>query len=357
MKKRQLGSKLSVPIQYGETQNDFYARIQKIIENARSNLVLAINHEMVLAYWEIGREIIEEEQNGKDRAAYGARLIENLSMHLSMQFGSGFTIANIRNMRQFYMAYPKRYALRSELGWTHYRMLMRVEDEKARNFYEIECAKNHWSSRELERQISSLLFHRLALSRDKKGVMRLARNGQEIEKGADLVKDPYVLEFLGIKETAVMRESTLEQALIDNLASFLMELGRGFAFVARQKRIVLDGEHFWIDLVFYNTLLRCYVLVDLKIGKLVHQDIGQMQMYVNYYQREMMNDGDNPPIGIILCADKTDAVVKYTLPENNKRIFASKYKLCLPTEKELASEIRRQKALIENRMKKRREDR
>lgn len=331
--------------------DEFYTRVRSILELARTKIVSTVNREMVEAYWLIGREIVEEEQKGKDRAEYGAKLLEGLSERLTKEFGTGFTVANIKNMRQFYLTYPKRYALRSELSWTHYRILMRVEDENARSFYEIECVKNHWSTRELERQINSLLFQRLALSKNKKEVLLLAKRGQELEKGADLVKDPYVLEFLGIPESTVMRESTLEQALIDHLSSFLLELGRGFAFVARQKRITLDGDHFWIDLVFYNTILRCYVLIDLKIGKLMHQDLGQMQMYVNYYQRELMNEGDSPPIGIVLCTEKKDAVVRYTLPEDNKQIFASKYKLYLPTEEELAKELKHQRALIEERMR------
>jgi len=334
----------------GAVDSDMYARIRSILEAARTSIVSTVNREMVQAYWLVGREIVEEEQKGKNRAKYGARLLEGLSERLTDDFGAGFTVANIRNMRQFYLTYPKRYALRSELSWTHYRMLMRVDDENARSFYEIECAKNHWSTRELGRQIDSLLFQRLALSKDKTEVLRLSKKGQELEKGADLVKDPYVLEFLGIPESSAIRESTLEQALIDRLSSFLLELGRGFAFAARQKRITLDGEHFWIDLVFYNTVLQCYVLIDLKVGKLTHRDLGQMQMYVNYYQRELLNDGDGPPIGIVLCTEKRDAVVRYTLPEDNRQIFASRYKLYLPTEEELAKELERQRTSIEERM-------
>jgi predicted nuclease of restriction endonuclease-like (RecB) superfamily len=223
---------------------------------------------------------------------------------------------------------------------------MRVEDVKARSFYEIECAKNRWSTRELERQIGSLLFERLALSIDKRSLMRLSRRGQSAQKYEDVIKDPYVLEFTGLPRANKLYESTFEQALIDHLSRFLLELGKGFTFVARQKRITLDGDHYFIDLVFYHTLLRCYVLIDLKIGKLTHQDLGQMQMYVNYYDRELKGPGDNPSVGLVLCEDKKEAVVRYTLPQGRQRIFASRYKLHLPTEKELRQELEREKQFL-----------
>lgn len=241
------------------------------------------------------------------------------------------------------------HTLRLELSWSHYRILMRVERPEARSFYEIECAKSNWSARELERQKGSLLFERLSLSKDKKGLMKLTKKGQELQTYADIIKDPYVLEFTGLESQSKLYESKLEQALIDNLSKFLLELGRGFSFVARQKRITLDGDHFFIDLVFYNALIKCYVLIDLKIGKLTHQDIGQMQMYVNYYDRELKQKSDQPTVGLILCEDKKEAVVRYTLPKSNKRIFASKYKLYLPTEKELQKELKREKQLFETR--------
>jgi predicted nuclease of restriction endonuclease-like (RecB) superfamily len=250
-------------------------------------------------------------------------------------------------MRTFFLEYPIGHALRDQLTWTHYRLLMRVNDPSARAFYEREAANAEWSTRELERQINSMLFERLALSRDKDGVMALAQEGHEIQNPADLVKDPYILEFTGLEPNTRFRESDLEQALIDRLQQFLLELGKGFAFMARQQRLTLDGRHFHIDLVFYNRLTRSFVLIDLKIGDLTHQDIGQMQMYVNYYQRERMAEGENPPIGIILCTDKSEAVVRYTLPEGNAQIFASRYKLHLPTEEELAREIQRERGLIE----------
>lgn len=325
-----------------------YDRVRKIIENARNNIARAVNTEMVAAYWHIGREIVEEEQKGKSRAEYGSRLLASLSEHLSDEFGRGFDESNLRNIRAFFLVYPKRDALRHELSWTHYRILMRIERPEARSFYEIECIKNNWSARELERQKGSLLFERLALSKNKKGLMKMAKKGEELQTYKDMIKDPYVLEFTGLSPQLKLYESSLEQALIDNLSKFLLELGKGFTFVARQKRISLDGDHFYIDLVFYNTILKCYVLIDLKIGKLVHQDIGQMQMYVNFYDRELIRKDDNPTVGLILCEDKKEAVVRYTLSKENKRIFASRYKLYLPTEKELVEEMNKEKLFLEH---------
>ena len=292
-----------------------------------------------MAYWQIGREIVEEEQGGKHRADYGKNLLDGLAKRLSVDFGKGFDDSNLWNMRKFYQEYPIFDAVRRELSWTHYRILMRVDNRQARLFYQVECIKNNWSSRELERQKGSLLFERLALSKDKKAVAKLACKGQEIQEYDDIIKDPYVLEFTGLSSQAKLYESSLEQSLIDNLSRFLLELGKGFTFVARQKRITLDGDNFYIDLVFYNTILRCYVLIDLKIGKLMHQDIGQMQMYVNYFDRDIRHKDDNLSVRLILCEDKKAAVVRYTLPKENKRIFASRYKLYLPTEDELKKEV------------------
>jgi predicted nuclease of restriction endonuclease-like (RecB) superfamily len=325
---------------------DVYARICSILENARRNVARAINSEMVVSYWHIGREIVEEEQKGKSRAQYGKKLLETLAERLSESFGKGFDESNLRNIRSFYLAYPKCDAVRHELSWTHYRILMRVDRLEARSFYEIECVKNNWSARELERQKGSLLFERLALSKDKKGLMKLAQNGQELHTYEDMIKDPYVLEFAGLSPQSKLYENKLEQSLIDNLSRFLLELGKGFTFVARQKRISLDGDHFYIDLVFYNTMLKCYVIIDLKVGRLVHQDIGQMQMYVNYYDREVKQADENPTVGLILCEDKKDAVVRYTLSKDNKQIFASRYKLYLPTEDELMRELARERLFL-----------
>ncbi len=324
-----------------------YERVRSILHEARQRAYRAINAAMVQAYWEIGRVIVEEEQRGEQRADYGQRVVEDLSRRLRTDFGKGFDRSNLWHMRSFYLSYPKLDAVRRELSWTHYRILLRVENRDARSFYEQEALAARWSTRELERQVHSLLFERLALSRDKEGVLALARKGHEIQQPADLIKDPYVLEFTGIAQHESYHESDLEQALIDRLRDFLLELGKGFAFMARQQRITLDGQHFWIDLVFYNRLTRCFVLVDLKVGTLTHQDLGQMQMYVNYYQRELTAADENPPIGIVLCADRNDAVVRYTLPEGEQRIFASRYKLYLPTESELAAELQRERQAIE----------
>jgi predicted nuclease of restriction endonuclease-like (RecB) superfamily len=324
-----------------------YERIRAILSEARARAYRAINTAMVAAYWEIGRVIVEEEQQGQGRAEYGRGLLVELSQRLSSEFGRGFDRTNLQQMRLFYLAYPICDAVRHELSWTHYRLLLRVERPEARAFYEVEAVNSRWSTRELERQIHSLLFERLALSRDREGVLALAEKGHEIQQPSDLIKDPYVLEFTGLPQGERYLESDLEQALIDKLREFLLELGKGFAFMARQQRITLDGQHYWIDLVFYNRLTRSFVLIDLKVGSLTHQDLGQMQMYVNYYQREIAAPGENPPIGIVLCADKSEAVVRYTLPEDNQQIFASRYKLYLPTESELAAELQRERLAIE----------
>lgn len=262
---------------------------------------------------------------------------------MTKEFGKGFTVANLKNMRQFYLIFQKSYALHSELTWTHYRLLMRVENENARNFYIEECIKSNWSTRQLERQITTLFYERLLSSKDKEKVSKeIYKLEPQIKKAEDIIRDPYVLEFLGLPENTSFLEKNLEQALINHLQKFLLELGRGFSFVARQKRITFDGRHFYIDLVFYNYLLKCFVLIDLKVGDLTHQDLGQMQMYVHYFEEEMMNEGDNPPIGIVLCADKSDSIVKYTLSKNETQVFASKYKAYLPSEEELLSEIKKE---------------
>lgn len=327
--------------------NKLVSNVNSIIERSKATIYKSINSEMVRAYFEIGREIVEEEQKGKDRADYGKNIIINLSKELTKQHGKGYSITNLWYFRQFYMAYQKIHSLRGELSWTHYRLLMKIDEDPKRSFYEVECINNNWSTRELERQINSLLYERLALSKDKDAVMNMAQKGQEYNVYNDIVKDPYVLEFLGLKQYDKLYENKLETALLEHLQEFLLELGKGFSFVARQKRLSMDGEHFFVDLVFYNYMLKCFVLIDLKTGKLTHQDIGQMQMYVNYYSRELMNEGDNKPIGIVLCAEKSKAVVKYTLPEDNQQIFTSKYKLYLPTEEELQAELLKEKHLIE----------
>ncbi len=324
-----------------------YQKISEVLIQARASAWQAVNSAMVTAYWEIGKVIVEKEQAGKERARYGEGLINNLSERLSKEFGKGFSIANLKDMRLFYLLYPKSQALPSQLSWTHFRSLLHVEKSEARAFYEKEAIASRWSTRELDRQINSFLFERLALSRDKKGVLALAQKGHDIQTPADLVKDPYVLEFTGIPESTKLLESTLEEALITRMQQFLLELGKGFSFVGRQQRIHIGEKHFYIDLVFYNRFTRSFILIDLKTGELTHQDIGQMQMYVNYYKREITTPEENPPIGIILCAKKDNAVVQFTLPEENKQIFISKYKLYLPTEEELKAELEKEQKALE----------
>ncbi len=321
--------------------NWLYEEVKSVLELARSRAYAAVNFAMVEAYWHVGRLIVER-QGGEERAEYGKRLVQYLSKYLTRDYGKGFDESNLRYMRQFYLTFPIRDALRHELSWTHYRMIMKVENENARRFYLDECAKSHWSTRQLERQINSFFYERLLSSQGAEAKKAVAAEIYMKEPGIsplDVIKDPYVLEFLGLNHNERHFESDLEHALITHIQKFLLELGRGFTFESRQKRISFDGEHFYIDLVFYNYILKCFVLIDLKTSRLTHQDLGQMQMYVNYYTRELMNDGDNPPIGIVLCADKTESVVKFTLPENNTQIYTSKYKLYLPTEEELLREL------------------
>jgi predicted nuclease of restriction endonuclease-like (RecB) superfamily len=326
----------------------FYRDVKKILTEARKRAYRAVNFALVEAYWNIGRRIVEEEQKGKRKAGYGAYLLRSLSERLTKDFGKGFDERNLFYMRQFYLSFPKLNALRSELSWTHYRLLMRVENKSARDFYIEECAKSHWSTRQLERQINSFYYERLLSSKNKLPVKREAdKRAKELKSAPeDQIKDPYVLEFLGIQDKAHLRESELEQALISHLQSFLLELGRGFSFVARQKHISTETEHFYIDLVFYNYLLKCFVLIDLKTGKLTHQDIGQMDMYVRIFEDKIKQPTDNPTIGIILCTEKDEVVVKYSVLRESKKLFASKYKLYLPSEKELRDELEREKHIL-----------
>jgi len=377
---------------------DCIVRIREILTQARHSALQSVNAVMVGAYWLVGREIVEEEQRGEKRARYGAGLLKGLAEALTVEFGEGFGERNLRHMRQFYLVYPNRRPvigntarsglpepsgaaeirntprskseetspIRShrpssamekvreptagflpDLSWSHYRVLLRVADAQARGFYEAECAKARWSVRELERQVSSLLFERLARSRDKEGVQALAREGHDVHSAADLVKDPYVLEFVGLPESSRWLESDLEAALIDRLQDFLLELGRDLFFMARQKRITIDGDHFYIDLVFYHRALRCFVLVDLKLGRLTQQDIGQMLLYTGYFGKEETREDENPPIGLILCTSKNEAVVRYTLAQNANQVFASRYQLHLPSEVELAAELQRERAVLE----------
>ena len=329
---------ISKPDVAANVTETFYKQVASILNAARNKAYAAVNYAMVEAYWEIGRSIVEE-QGGEERAGYGDALLQGLAERLTEDFGRGFDASNLRYMRQFYLAFPIRDALRHELSWTHYRRLSRIADAEARMWYMNECAESRWSTRQLERQINTMFRERLLASKDKETVAAEIQKSAAARRPEDIIRDPYVLEFLGFSDDAAFRESDLEQALITHLQKFLLELGRGFAFEARQKRITFDGRHFYIDLVFYNYLMRCFVLIDLKTDDLTHQDLGQMQMYVNYYTRELMNEGDNPPIGIVLCADKSDSIVEYTLPEDNDQVFAAKYLTYLPSKEELAREL------------------
>jgi len=318
-----------------------YKSIAQLLNNAKQKIIASINNTMVLTYFEIGKMIVEEEQEGSKNAQYGTFIIESLSQKLTREFGKGFSKRNLELIRQFYLNYKNTKSMISQsLSWTHYITLMRIANPDERNFYEIECAKNSWSVRELNRQLDSGLYERLALSKDKNTILKLAKQGQIIEKPKDIIKDPYILDFLNLPEHSHFNESDLEQELINKLEHFLLELGKGFSFVGRQVRFTFDEEHFRIDLVFYNRFLRCFVLIDLKIGKLKHQDLGQMQMYVNYYDRFVKTEEENATIGIILCKDKKDALVEITLPKNNTQIFASRYLTYIPSKEDLIKLIR-----------------
>ena len=319
-----------------EIKKDVYAEISNLLKEARKSIVSNINTTMTKTYFLIGKRIVEEEQNGNERAEYGEKLIKNLSKKLTEEFGKGFSKRNLWQMKQFYLAYSKVQTVSAQfkLSWSHYLILMRMENIEERNFYEIESIQNNWSLRELKRQIDSALYERLVLSRDKEKVKELAFKGQVIEKPEDVVKDPYILEFLGLEEQSNYSENKLETEIINNLEKFLLELGKGFTFVGRQVRFTFDEKHFRVDLVFYNRILKCFVLIDLKIGEVTHQDLGQMQMYVNYYDRYVRLSDENKSIGIIICREKNDTLVKLTLPEDNNQIFASKYMTVLPTKEE-----------------------
>lgn len=314
--------------------------ISSLLEQGRKQAVYAINNILVQTYWQIGKQIVEYEQRGKIRAEYGSNLLKQLSNDLTKKYERGFSVDNLENMRRFYLLFPKSEPAARKLSWTHHCLIMRVENPDARGFYLIESEKENWSKRELQRQINSLLYERLCLSKDKNKVKQLALKGQIIEKPVDIIKDPYVLEFLDLEDKNSYHEKDLEKALLDKLQKFILELGKGFSLVARQKRITIDNEHYYIDLVFYNYLLKCFFLVDLKAGKLTHQDIGQMDFYIRYFEEEIKQETDNSTIGLILCSSKSKTMVRYTLLKNSKNIFASKYKLYLPTEKELREGLR-----------------
>lgn len=313
--------------------------VRKIITDARHNAVRSIDFCRVQMYWHIGRRVFEEEQQGKERADYGKYLIKNLARSLEPEYGSGFSYRQLAFCRQFYRLFPIVNALRSQLNWTQYRMLIQIDDPDKREYYELESVNNNWTARETKRQINSLLYERLLLSNDKEAVMAVARKERIPQTPQEIIKDPMVLEFLGLERKAAYYEKDLESAIISHLADFLLEMGNGFSFVARQKRILLEDDEFFADLVFYNRLLRCFVVIELKTGKLTHQDLGQLQMYVNYYDRCEKLPEENPTIGILLGTDKNDTAVKMTLPADNKTILASEYKLYLPTQAQLIDEI------------------
>lgn len=324
-------------------QGDFIDKVVLLLKNARQNVVSVVNHTMVSVYYEIGKTIVDEEQQGKERAEYGKKIMSSLSTKLTSEFGKGFSQRNLEQMRQFYLTYSKTQTVFAELklSWSHYLFLIRIDNVDERRFYEIEASENNWSLRELQRQFGTALYERLALSKDKTEVKNLSEKGQVMNKAQDAIKDPYVLEFLGLPEEKRYSETELEQKLIDRLETFLLELGKGYAFVGRQVRFSFDDKHFRVDLVFYNRILQCFVLVDLKIGEVSHQDLGQMQMYVNYYDRFIRLEHENRTIGIVLCKKKNDSLVEITLPENNEQIFASKYQTVLPSKKVLKQLIDR----------------
>jgi predicted nuclease of restriction endonuclease-like (RecB) superfamily len=321
-------------------RKEFIDQVKEIILHARENAIRAVDFQRVQMYWHIGKTIFEEEQQGKERAVYGEFIIRNLALELEPEFGGGFSIRQLERYRQFYRMFPIASALRTQFNWTHYRLLLPISDSDKREYYIEEASKSNWTARQMERQINSQLYERLLMSNDKASVLAVARGEKNAETPGDIIKDPMVLEFLGLKREAAYYEKDLEQAIITHLQEFLLEIGNGFSFVSRQQRIHLEGDDFYIDLVFYNQLLRCFVLIEIKTHKLTHQDLGQLQMYVNYYDRTQKLPEENPSIGILLCADKNNAVVKYTLPESNKTIMASQYQLYLPNEKQLVKEIK-----------------
>ena len=313
----------------------FISEIRQIIQEARTHAVRSVDFCRVQMYWAIGQRIVEKEQQGKERAEYGTYLIKRLAQEIEPEFGSGFGERQLQRCRQFFQLYPNASALRSQLNWSQYRMLIQIPDPAKREYYELEAVNEGWTGRQLERQINSMLYERLLLSNDKEAVLAVARKERIPETPQEIIKDPMILEFLGLERKASYYEKDLESAIISHIADFLLEMGKGFSFVARQKRLLLEDDEFFADLVFYNRLLRCHVVIELKTGKLTHQDLGQLQMYVNYYDRKVKLPEENPTIGIVLCKDKNNAVVEMTLPENNTQIFASQYETVLPSKAEL----------------------
>ncbi len=346
--------------EFSRNENTLFSRVIKIIFDAKSNVVRTINSEMVCAYWFIGKEIVEEEQDGKERAVYGENLLGILSEKLTDKLGKGFSKTNLQDFRKFFIVYSNGYRkqhtlsveftvanISEKLSWSHYRSLMRIENKLVRSFYEVETQKCRWNSRELQRQISTQLFERVSKNKSTEELKDLVEGGIKIESPRDIIRDPLVLEFLDLPESNKLVESHLEEALITHLQEFLLELGRGFAFIGRQQRLTLGGDHYYADLVFYHVKLKCYVIVDLKTEKLSHGDLGQMQLYVNYYDNKIKDENDNPTLGLVLCTDKNETMVEYLLGKGNEQIFASRYKLFLPAVEELESEILREVKLLE----------
>jgi predicted nuclease of restriction endonuclease-like (RecB) superfamily len=346
-------------VAFSISDKQLFGKIADLLNEARNFVVKSVNQTIVITYFEIGRLIVENEQQGKERAEYGKSVLKELSQKLTDEFGKGYSLRNLEQMRKFFLVYSKTQTLSAKsedeksaslmrksesplkLSWSHYLHLIKIDNEEERNFYEIESANNNWSVRELERQYDSSLYERLVLSRDKEAVKELSKKGQLIIKPSDTIKEPYILDFLGLEGKDKYTESDLETAIINKLEHFLIELGKGFLFVGRQQRITIEDEHFHVDLVFYNRLLQCFVLIDLKMGKLKHKDLGQMQMYVNYYDEFKKTNEENPTIGIVLCKQKNETLVRITLPKENQQIFASKYQTVLPSKEQL-------KKLIEN---------
>ena len=331
-----------------EIDNSF-SNIKELVINTRNKVLSVVNTEMLNLYWNIGK-IIMEIQQGNERASYGDTVLEKLSQKLTSEFGKGFSSRNLRTMRKFYLTFPIWKTVSSKLSWSHYLELIKIEDKTKRDFYLNESVNSMWSVRELQRQKDSLLYERLALSKTKEDIIELSQKGHIIKDYKDLVKDPFVLEFLDIKDHNEYLEKDLEKNILKHLKEFLLELGKGFSFIGSQVRITLGDEHFYPDLVFYNRLLRCFIIIDLKIGKVTHQDIGQMQMYVNYYDREIKSTDENQTIGILLSTDKNETIVKYTLPQNNNTIFSSEYKLHMPTEEELIETIENEKKYLNSQL-------
>ena len=327
-----------------------YLSIRNVLIESRKRAYSAVNVEMLYAYWKIGYLIVEDEQKGNKTALYGKAIIEKLSEKLKSEFGKGYDVRNLRNMRKFYLVFQKWNAVRTELTWTHYRTLLKVQDESARNWYLEEAIKESWSSRQLDRQISTQYYERLLSSQEKDSVKEEANEILSGMDAEDFIKDPYVLEFIDLKDYPALKESNLEQALIDNIQKFLLELGSGFCFVARQKLLRYQDEDFYVDLVFYHSILKCHVLIDLKLGKLTHGDIGQMDSYLRMFDDLYKNEDDNPTIGLLLCSEKNEAIVKYSVLNDGKNLFASKYRFTLPPHEELKKQIENERCRIEGRV-------